>query len=245
MTVKKTRGYGWGRRIAIAATLALGTALTLAGPARSGQAERLDVVGPALTDAAARPPAGRRIPAQLFAHRADLLAALVYGCLADLSFSALSGYANAHFVAETTEPLFPQPYGGWAFAVAIDGAVLYAFDLLQACPLAGRHPPGVWCGGHVHPAAMARPGGTSPADGRRGRPWPDGAGDVRVASDQGRRGPPGLADPGPADAGPGGAVPSAATSGAGRGPPLGRPRRSPYARALIRQPAAAIPPHRP
>ena len=33
MTVKRTRGYGWGRRIAIAATLALGTALTLAGPA--------------------------------------------------------------------------------------------------------------------------------------------------------------------------------------------------------------------
>jgi hypothetical protein len=29
----KTRGYGWGRRIAIAATLALGAALALAGPA--------------------------------------------------------------------------------------------------------------------------------------------------------------------------------------------------------------------
>ena len=33
MTVKTKRGYGWGRRIALAATLALGTALTLAGPA--------------------------------------------------------------------------------------------------------------------------------------------------------------------------------------------------------------------
>lgn len=68
---------------------------------------------------------------RVFAHRADLLAALVYGCLAFLSFSALSDYANAHH-------LFPLPYGGWAFAVAIDGSVLYAFISFKRAPwLAG------------------------------------------------------------------------------------------------------------
>jgi hypothetical protein len=67
----------------------------------------------------------------LFAHRADLLAALVYGCLAYLSFNALADYANAH-------ALFPLPYGGWAFAVAIDGSVLYAFISFKRAPwLAG------------------------------------------------------------------------------------------------------------
>ena len=32
----KTRGYGWGRRLIVAATLALGGALTLAVPASAG-----------------------------------------------------------------------------------------------------------------------------------------------------------------------------------------------------------------
>ena len=36
MTVKTKRGYGWGRRIALAATLALSAALALAGPASAG-----------------------------------------------------------------------------------------------------------------------------------------------------------------------------------------------------------------
>jgi len=62
----------------------------------------------------------RRVPAWAFDHRADLLAALVYGCLAYLSFNALADYANGHH-------LFPEPWGGYAFAVAIDGSVLYAF----------------------------------------------------------------------------------------------------------------------
>lgn len=81
------------------------------------------------------PPAKRRrvhhLARWLFDHRADLLAALVYGCLAYLSFNALADYANAHH-------LFPQPYGGWAFAVAIDGSVLYAFVSFKRAPwLAG------------------------------------------------------------------------------------------------------------
>ena len=72
-------------------------------------------------------PLARRV----FGHRADLLAALVYGCLAFLSFSALSDYANAH-------ALFPLPYGGWAFAVAVDMTVLYAFISFKRAPwLAG------------------------------------------------------------------------------------------------------------
>jgi hypothetical protein len=62
-----------------------------------------------------------------FRHRADLLAALVYGCLAYLSFSALAEYANGHH-------LFPEPQGGYAFAVAIDGAVLYAFISFRRAP---------------------------------------------------------------------------------------------------------------
>jgi hypothetical protein len=67
----------------------------------------------------------------LFAHRADLLAALVYGCLAYLSFNALADYANAHH-------LFPEPQGGWVFAVAVDGATLYAFISFRRAPwLAG------------------------------------------------------------------------------------------------------------
>jgi hypothetical protein len=32
----KTRGYGWGRRLMLAATLALAGALALAGPASAG-----------------------------------------------------------------------------------------------------------------------------------------------------------------------------------------------------------------
>ena len=62
----------------------------------------------------------RRVLVAAFDHRADLLAALVYGCLAYLSFNALADYANGHH-------LFPEPWGGYAFAVAIDGSVLYAF----------------------------------------------------------------------------------------------------------------------
>lgn len=62
----------------------------------------------------------RRIPSWAFDHRADLLAAMVYLCLAYLSFNALADYANGHH-------LFPEPWGGYAFAVAIDGSVLYAF----------------------------------------------------------------------------------------------------------------------
>jgi hypothetical protein len=62
-----------------------------------------------------------------FDHRADLLAALVYLCLAYLSFNALADYANGHH-------LFPQPYGGWAFAVAVDGSVLYAFISFKRAP---------------------------------------------------------------------------------------------------------------
>jgi hypothetical protein len=62
-----------------------------------------------------------------FQHRADLLAALVYLCLAYLSFNALADYANGH-------GLFPQPYGGWAFAVAVDGSVLYAFISFKRAP---------------------------------------------------------------------------------------------------------------
>jgi hypothetical protein len=69
-----------------------------------------------------------RLASWLFAHRADVLAAVVYTCLAFLSFSALSEYAN-------TADLFPQPTGGWAFAVAIDGAVLYAFISFRRAPL--------------------------------------------------------------------------------------------------------------
>jgi hypothetical protein len=68
-----------------------------------------------------------RLASWLFAHRADVLAAVVYGCLAFLSFSALSEYAN-------TADLFPQPAGGWAFAIAIDGAVLYAFISFKRAP---------------------------------------------------------------------------------------------------------------
>lgn len=71
------------------------------------------------------------LPRRAFDHRADLLAALVYGCLAYLSFSALSDYANAHH-------LFPAPGGGWALAVAVDGSVLYAFISFKRAPwLAG------------------------------------------------------------------------------------------------------------
>jgi hypothetical protein len=69
----------------------------------------------------------RPIPAWAFRHRADLLAALVYSCLAYLSFSALAEYANGHH-------LFPEPQGGYAFAVAIDGAVLYAFISFRRAP---------------------------------------------------------------------------------------------------------------
>jgi hypothetical protein len=62
----------------------------------------------------------RAVARWAFDHRADLLAALVYLCLAFLSFNALAEYANSHH-------LFPEPWGGWAFAVAVDGTVLYAF----------------------------------------------------------------------------------------------------------------------
>lgn len=79
----------------------------------------------------------RRLAAWLFDHRADLLAALVYGCLVYLSFNALADYANAHRLPNG-RPLFPHPYGGWALAVAIDGAVLYAFISFKRAPwLAG------------------------------------------------------------------------------------------------------------
>jgi hypothetical protein len=84
---------------------------------------------------ATSPPAKRRrvpnLTRWLFDHRADLLAALVYGCLAYLSFNALAEYANTH-------RLFPLPYGGWAFAVAIDMTVLFAFISFKRAPwLAG------------------------------------------------------------------------------------------------------------
>jgi hypothetical protein len=68
-----------------------------------------------------------RLARRAFDHRADLLAALVYGCLAYLSFNALADYANAH-------ALFPEPGGGWAFAVAVDGTVLYAFISFKRAP---------------------------------------------------------------------------------------------------------------
>jgi hypothetical protein len=73
----------------------------------------------------------RRLLVWAFDHRADLLAALVYGCLAYLSFNALADYANGHH-------LFPEPWGGYAFAIAIDGSVLYAFISFRRAPwLAG------------------------------------------------------------------------------------------------------------
>ena len=79
----------------------------------------------------------RRCLNYLFNHRADVLAAVVYGCLAFLSFSALAGYTNAHTLPNG-DPLFPDPWGGYALAVAVDGAVLYAFISFQRAPwLAG------------------------------------------------------------------------------------------------------------
>jgi hypothetical protein len=68
-----------------------------------------------------------RLARRTFGHRADLLAALVYLCLAFLSFNALAEYANSHH-------LFPEPWGGWAFAVAVDGSVLYAFISFKRAP---------------------------------------------------------------------------------------------------------------
>jgi hypothetical protein len=51
-----------------------------------------------------------------------------------LSFNALADYANSHHLPSDGGHLFPHPYGGWAFAVAIDGAVLYAFISFKRAP---------------------------------------------------------------------------------------------------------------
>lgn len=80
------------KRILLAALAALAALTALAGPALGGQTERLAVVAaPSEGASSVHTPATRRrtrtTAAWLFAHRADLLAALVYGCLAFLSFS--------------------------------------------------------------------------------------------------------------------------------------------------------------
>ena len=72
----------------------------------------------------------------LFKYRADLLAALIYACLAALSFSALANYTSAHTLPNG-EPMFPW-WGGAALAIAVDGSVLYAFISFKRAPwLAG------------------------------------------------------------------------------------------------------------
>ena len=60
-------------------------------------------------------------------YRANVLLGLVYTCVVFMAYSAIASYTNLH-------RLFPQPWGGLAMAVAVEGTLLFAFITFRKAP---------------------------------------------------------------------------------------------------------------